>query len=164
MDRGFLRLSAAALVLAAASACAPVNTYSGFSAERNNVAIADPQVGVDTRQTVQQRFGTPSTTAVFDQTAWYYLSSVQEQIAFYHPRITERHVMVVRFDGDTVSAVEKYGMERGRIINYANQETPTRGRELGVLEQLFGNIGSTPPIRAEDDQQGGRPGGDRNRR
>ena len=48
----------------------------------------------------QQRFGTPSTTAVFDQTAWYYVSSVQEQVAFYTPDTTERRVMVVRFDGD----------------------------------------------------------------
>ena len=157
MNRNFVRLSAAAFVVATA-ACAPVNTYSGFSAERNNVQIADPQVGVDTRDTVQQRFGSPSTTAVFDQTAWYYVSQTQEQVAFYRPRITQRQVMVVRFNGETVSAVEKYGMERGRLVAYDTHETPTRGRELGIIEQLFGNIGSTPPIRPEDDQQqGGRP-------
>lgn len=157
MDRNFVRLSAAAFVIATA-ACAPVSSYSGFSAERNNIAIQDPQVGVDTRDTVEQRFGSPSTTAVFDQTAWYYVSQTQEQVAFYRPRITARQVMVVRFNGDVVSAVEKYGMERGRLVAYDNHETPTRGRELGILEQLFGNIGSTPPIRGEDDQQqGGRP-------
>lgn len=156
MSRNFVRLSAAAFVIATA-ACAPVNTYSGFSAERNNVAIADPQVGVDTRETVQQRFGSPSTTAVFDQTAWYYVSQTQEQVAFYRPHITQRQVMVVRFEGDMVSAVEKYGMERGRLVAYDDHETPTRGRELGIIEQLFGNIGSTPPIRGEDEQQGGRP-------
>lgn len=161
MNRGFLRLSAAAVVIAASAACAPVETYSGFRAERNNEAIADPQIGVDTRDTVQQRFGTPSTTAVFDQTSWYYMSSVQERVAFYPPRITERHVMVVRFDGDTVTSVEKFGIERGRIVSYATQETPTRGRELGVLEQLFGNIGNTAPVRTDEERQGGRPS-DRN--
>ncbi|WP_395647362.1 outer membrane protein assembly factor BamE [Terricaulis sp.] len=155
MSRNFVRLSAAAFVVATA-ACAPVNTYSGFSAERNNVQIADPQVGVDTRETVQQRFGSPSTTAVFDQTAWYYVSQTQEQVAFYRPRITQRQVMVVRFNGETVTAVEKYGMERGRLVAYDSHETPTRGRELGIIEQLFGNIGTTPPIRGEEDQQGGR--------
>lgn len=149
MNRGFLRLSAAALALATAAACAPVQTYSGFRPERNDVQLPDPQVGVDTRSTVQQRFGSPSTTAVFDQTAWYYVSSTQERVAFYTPHITDRRVMVVRFDGDTVSGVEKYGLERGRVVSYSDEITPTRGRELGVLEQLLGNIGSSPLPRQE---------------
>lgn len=160
MNRGFLRLSAAmALGLAAATtACAPVQTYNGFRSDRNNEEIPDPQVGVDTRDTVMQRFGSPSTTAVFDQTAWYYVSSVEERIAFYEPRTIDRRVMVVRFDGDTVSAVEKFGMERGRLIAYNDETTPTRGRELGVIEQLLGNVGRAPPI--PDQERGGRPGRD----
>lgn len=157
MNRGFLRLSAALVVLGATVACAPVQTYSGFSAERNNEEIPDPQIGVDTRSTVQQRFGSPSTTAVMDQTAsWYYVSAVQERVAFYTPRITERSVMVVRFNGETVAAVEKYGMERGQIVAYDDHSTPTRGRELGLLEQIFGNIGRAPPIARDEEEQGGR--------
>jgi outer membrane protein assembly factor BamE (lipoprotein component of BamABCDE complex) len=157
MKRGLLRLSAAALIAAAAatSACAPTHSYNGFLPDRNNQEIPEPQVGVDTRDTVVQRFGTPSTTAVFDQTAWYYVSSVQESVAFYTPRITERRVMVVRFDGETVAAVEKYGLERGRLVSYSDDATPTRGRELGVLEQLLGNVGRTSPIQMEE--RGGRP-------
>lgn len=153
MKRGFLRLSAAALLAAAAaSACAPVQTYNGFLPDRNNQEIPDPQVGVDTRDSVVARFGSPSTTAVFDQAAWYYVSSVQESVAFYTPHITERRVMVVRFDGDMVTSVERYGLERGRLVAYDGNETPTRGRELGLLEQLLGNVGQAPPIRpdAED--------------
>lgn len=153
MNRKFLRLSAAAaLALAAAgAACAPVQSYNGFRPDRNNEEIPDPQVGVDTRDTVAQRFGSPSTTAVFDQTVWYYVSSTQEQMAFYAPRTTDRRVMVVRFNGDTVSGVEKYGLERGRIVAYNDEVTPTRGRELGVLEQLLGNVGQAPPIRPEEE-------------
>lgn len=158
MNRGLLRIGAAAAVAlaTAATACAPVQTYSGFRADRNNEEIPDPQVGVDTRDTVQQRFGSPSTTAIFDQTAWYYVSAVQERVAFYTPRIVDRRVMVVRFDGDTVSAVEKYGIERGRIVSYDENETPTRGRELGVIEQLLGNVGRTPPIRSDEENRGPR--------
>jgi outer membrane protein assembly factor BamE (lipoprotein component of BamABCDE complex) len=151
MSRGFLRLSAAVLAIGATAACAPVYSYGGFLPERNDVALGDPQVGVDTRSTVQQRFGSPSTTAVFDQTAWYYVTSVQERVAFYNPETTDRRVMVVRFDGDTVSAVEKFGLERGRVIAYNDETTPTRGRELGLLEQLLGNVGATPPMRTEDE-------------
>jgi outer membrane protein assembly factor BamE (lipoprotein component of BamABCDE complex) len=158
MKRGFLRLSAAALIAAAAAttACSPVQTYNGFVPDRNNQEIPEPQVGVDTRDTVMQRFGSPSTTAVFDQTAWYYVSSVQQRIAFYTPRITERRVMVVRFNGDTVSSVEKFGLERGRIVAYNDEITPTRGRELGLLEQLLGNVGQTSPLPREEDEGGPR--------
>jgi outer membrane protein assembly factor BamE (lipoprotein component of BamABCDE complex) len=156
MKRGFLRYSAVAAALAAATAaCAPVQTYNGFNPDRNNAEIPDPQIGVDTRETVTQRFGTPSTTAVFDQTAWYYVSFVQERVAFYTPRITERRVMVVRFDGDTVASVEKYGLERGRLVAYDDHETPTRGRELSVIEQLLGSIGQMPPL--PEEERGGRP-------
>jgi outer membrane protein assembly factor BamE (lipoprotein component of BamABCDE complex) len=157
MNRGFLRLSAAALALGVAAACTPVQTYSGFRPERNDIEIADPAPGVDTRATVQQRFGSPSTTAVFDQTAWYYVSSVQERVAFYEPRVTDRRVMVVRFDGDTVSAVEKYGIERGRVVNYSEDYTPTRGRELGILEQLLGNVGANPLPQQEGEGPRDRP-------
>lgn len=157
MNRGFLRLTAVAAALAAATAaCAPVQTYSGFRMDRNNEEIPEPQVGVDTRDTVVARFGSPSTTAVFDQTAWYYLSAVQERVAFYTPRITRREVMVVRFSGDTVSAVERYGLERGRVVSYDDDVTPTRGRELSIMEQLLGNIGRGVPIPGEE-ERGGRP-------
>ena len=157
MNRAFLRVSIAAIVaLAGAAACAPVQTYNGFRADRNNVDIPDPQVGVDTRVTVQQRFGSPSTTAVFDRTAWYYVSSVQERVAFYTPHTTERDVMVVRFDGETVASVEKFGLERGRIVAYNDEVTPTRGRELSVLEQLLGSVGQTSPIPREEEQGGRR--------
>lgn len=158
MNRGFLRLSAAAAVAltAATAACAPVQTYSGFRPDRNNTEIPDPQVGVDTRDTVMQRFGSPSTTAIFDQTAWYYVSAVQERVAFYNPRITDRRVMVVRFEGDMVSGVEKFGLERGRIVSYDDHITPTRGRELGIIEQLLGNVGRTPIVPNEEEQGGRR--------
>lgn len=157
MDRRLLSLSAVAFLAVAGAACAPVTTYNGFRSDFNAADMPQPQVGVDTKTTVEQRYGTPSTTAVFDQTAWYYVSASSQQTAFYRPRVTDRHVMVVKFDGDTVASVQNYGIERGRLIAYNNDVTPTRGRELGLLEQLFGNIGNTSPIQTED-QQGGRPG------
>jgi outer membrane protein assembly factor BamE (lipoprotein component of BamABCDE complex) len=157
MRKGFVSLSAAIVVIAGTAACAPVQNYSGFPIDNSATAPADPQVGVDTRDTVSQRFGTPSTTAALDQNSWFYISEVQSRVAFYTPHISDRHVMVVRFTGDTVSGVEKFGIERGRIVSYDTHTTPTRGRELGVLEQLLGNIGNTAQLPTQQDQQGGRP-------
>ena len=39
-----------------------------------------------------------------------------------------------------VRGVARYGLEDGRIINLTTRTTETGGREMGVLEQLFGNL------------------------
>ena len=45
-----------------------------------------------------------------------------------------------------------------RDIEYSDRETPTRGRELTILEQLLGNVGQggLPPM--DDDPGQRRPG------
>ncbi len=153
-----LRASAAVALMAAGAACTPVREFHGFVAEDAD-ATSSVQVGVDTKTTVQQRLGSPSTTAVLDQTAWYYVSATQERFAFYHPRTSDRSVMVVRFDAnDTVTEVDHFGIERGRVISYNTSETPTRGRELGIVEQIFGNIGRSSPLPRSDEEDRTRPG------
>ena len=41
---------------------------------------------------------------------------------------------------DVVSDVLVYDADDGRVLEYNSRVTPTRGRELGILEQLFGNL------------------------
>ncbi len=148
--------AAAAVLLAGAAACTPVQTHSGFVSDTPEATQV--QVGVDTKDTVLARLGTPSTMAALDQTAWYYIASEQQRIAFLRPQTVGREVIVVRFDAnDLVSGVERFGMERGRIVAYNDNITPTRGRELGILEQIFGNVGQGSPIRTQDEENN-RPG------
>lgn len=138
-------VTAAVLLALGAGGCAPVRDQHGFVVD--NPDILAVQVGVDTKDSVLDRLGTPSSVGVFDTTSWYYLSSTVERFAFYNPRTTAREVLAIRFDAeDRVAAVERFGVERGQIINYNNDRTPTRGRELGLLEQIFGNIGQGSPL------------------
>jgi hypothetical protein len=48
--------------------------------------------------------------------------------------------------------VERFGVERGRVVPYSADKTPTRGRELSILEQLFGSIGRTPTTIGRDQE------------
>ncbi len=149
--------TAAAMLLAGAAACTPVQTHAGFVADSPQATTVE--VGVDTKDTVLARLGSPSTMAALDDSAWYYIASEQERIAFLHPRTVSREVIVVRFDAnDQVAAVDRFGLERGRIVAYNQTVTPTRGRELGILEQIFGNVGRGSPIRVDDEEQSRRPG------
>lgn len=140
-------LSAAGL---ATTACNPIRDTHGFTVQGQDQLKVEP--GVDTKSTVLARLGSPSTQSSFEQPAWYYITTVQERYAFYKPQTVNREVLVVKFDAeDKVATVDRYGMERGQVVSYNGDRTPTRGRELGLLEQIFGNIGGTPPIRTEED-------------
>ena len=116
--------------------------------------IASIAIGVDSKDSVMSRLGSPSTIGTFNTDVWYYISSQEERFAFFAPTTTYRDILVVEF-GQTnlVSDIGNYTLADGKVINYAGRKTPTRGKELGFLEQMFGNIGRLPaPGRGEDQQ------------
>ena len=39
-----------------------------------------------------------------------------------------------------VRDIQRYGLQDGKIVNLTTRTTETGGRQLGVLEQLFGNL------------------------
>ena len=43
---------------------------------------------------------------------------------------------------EQVKEVDNYTLADGRVIAYSPRETPTRGREMTVLEQMIGSIGA----------------------
>jgi outer membrane protein assembly factor BamE (lipoprotein component of BamABCDE complex) len=136
-------LAAVALALAAA-ACAPTKDRHGFIAE-GGAATPKIEAGVDTKTTVEARLGTPSTRGVFEAETWYYISSTQARLAYFKPKTVEREVVAIKFgENDVVSQVDVYGVDKGKVIAYNDDKTPTRGRELGFVEQLFGTIGRNP--------------------
>ena len=69
----------------------------------------------------------------------------------------------IRFsEEDVVEEVLEYDQTDGRVINYASRETPTRGRELGLWEQIFGNVGRSV-LPATNEATPGDPTGRRGR-
>jgi outer membrane protein assembly factor BamE (lipoprotein component of BamABCDE complex) len=151
-------LAAAILAGSALSACAPVASSHGFLAL--DVKPAEVKVGQDTKSTVLERLGSPSTKSTFDENTWYYMSQSVERVAFYRPRVTKREVVAVSFDpAEKVASVNSYTLADGKIIALNGRETPTRGRELTILEQLLGNVGrvaNTIGGNEDDRQPGGR--------
>lgn len=150
-------LAALSLGLATA-ACTPITAYSGFQAIE--ASPSEIKAGEDTRSTVLERLGSPSATATFDQNTWFYISQSTDRVAFYRPRVATRSVVAVRFDpvNEKVLKVETYGLKDGRVFAYNSRETPTRGRELTILEQLLGNVGRGGLLPQDQDRTpGSRP-------
>jgi len=140
----FIALAAS---LAALAACSPVASYQGFQAIDQKPG--DVKVGEDTRSTVLAKLGSPTTQSTFDKNIWFYISQVRSQTSFYNPKTVSRNVVAIAFDPDTeqVRSVNTYTLADGRVISYNTHETPTRGREMTVLEQMIGSLAaaSVPP-------------------
>ena len=150
----------AAGLLASAAGCAPITTYSGFQAIEANPK--DVKVGTDTKSTVRANLGSPSATSTFDPNVWFYIDQVKERVAFRRPVVTSRNVVAVTFDKDSevVKTVDVMTLKDGKVIAFNGRETPTRGRELTILEQLLGNVGRGTMLPNSDDEgvPGTRPG------
>ncbi len=138
--------------LLAVAGCSPLTSYQGFQAI--DQTPSDVKVGQDTRSTVLAHLGTPTATGTFDKDTWFYISQISNKTGFYHPRATKRDVVAIAFakGGDQVSAVNTYSLKDGRVIAYNGRETPTRGREMTVLEQLLGSISAAGVLPQDTNQ------------
>jgi len=161
----FVALAAGLLIPAAAaslSGCAPITSYSGFQAIESDPK--DVKVGADTKSTVRSRLGTPSTTGAFDPNTWFYMNQLKSRVAFKRPEVVARNITAITFnkDSELVESVNSYTLKDGKVVAFNGRETPTRGRELTILEQILGNVGRGSLQPTDDTAPGQRPGDRRN--
>lgn len=158
------RFAVVAIALgAAASACTPIVRRHGYVPEETPLSAIEPNT--DTKSSVLSRYGNPSTSGVFDAETWYYVTNVREQLGYLRPESSARSIVAVRFNGaGVVSEVNTYTLADGRSVRMNGSKTPTRGRELTILEQLLGNVGAVPAdqIGGQDNLPGGAGGPRRN--
>lgn len=162
----FAALAAGLLIPVAAaslSACAPVTSYSGFQAIESDPK--DVKVGTDTKSTVRGRLGSPSAEGAFDNNTWFYMNQLKSRVAFKRPEVIARNVTAISFnkDSEVVESVNNYTLKDGKVVAFNGRETPTRGRELTILEQILGNVGRGGILpNSDQDVPGNRPGDRRN--
>ena len=104
--------------------------------------VVEIKPGEQSREEVEEILGSPSAVTAFGNDTWYYISKQTETFAFFKPKVTERQIVVVKFDKDgKVSKIEKVGLEEGKKITPVERTTPTHGNKMTVIEQLIGNLG-----------------------
>jgi outer membrane protein assembly factor BamE (lipoprotein component of BamABCDE complex) len=152
-----IAFAAAILACAGLSACSPTVAYSGFQAREEQPK--DVKVGVDTKSTVLSRLGSPSVVSTFEPNIWFYVSQVTSKVAYKNPKLRSRDIVAISFaDDEKVKAVQAYDASKGFRVAYAKGETPTRGRQITILEQLLGNVGRGGMLPQEEEAPGSRPG------
>lgn len=133
-------LLTAVIFAAALGACAPrINSHGNLP---DPDLLAEVEVGQVSKTDVVQILGSPSSLAPFNGDVWFYVSEKTKTVAFFEPEVIERKVIIIRFNKrGIVTALKTFGLEEARQMEMVERKTPTAGNELGLLRQLFGNIG-----------------------
>lgn len=154
----FNRNAALLGALALVSGCNSIVDHRGYIFDAALLQSVHP--GIDNRQSVEGTLGRPTFTSQFGEPVWYYVSDVTAQKPFGGPKITSAAVLAVRFDqaGNVVSA-QQSGVNQVVRIKPDSDKTPTLGRERGLLQDLFGNIGQVGAAGAGNGPSGNNTGG-----
>ena len=136
-------------IIAIASAAAIAMSISGCSDRLqshgnipNQEIVKSIRIGTTNRVQVSEMLGTPSARATFDQESWYYVGTRTKKSAFLKEKVLDRKVLVIRFNKQgVVQRVQHLSKRDGREIKIVDRKTPTKGKELTILEQLLGNVG-----------------------
>lgn len=133
--------------------CTPFEHKYGYRTEQND--LKQILVGTDTKKTVMQKWGAPSTQSIFPTdpkkggSKWYYIYKKSETFAFYMPETKEQHVIVIEFDQkDIVQSVKRF--EGSAEVPFNTNRTESTGYETGMLRDIFGNFGRYSGKKASD--------------
>ena len=126
----------------AIASCAPAVDLRGHIPNPETLALIKP--GQQTRDQVLDMLGSPTAMGTFEDSRWYYITRKTEQLAFYDAELIEAKIVVVEFDtAGFVKEVSQLSNDEAREIDPVDRITPTKGRELGFIQQLLGNLGNS---------------------
>jgi outer membrane protein assembly factor BamE (lipoprotein component of BamABCDE complex) len=104
--------------------------------------ITEIHPGTTTKEEVTKILGSPSSTSIFNDKTWYYISRRTGQFAFLDPSVLDQQVYIINFnDQGVVQTIDHKNLDDGKEITPVARATPAPGRELSFLEQVIGNLG-----------------------
>ncbi len=139
-----MRLGALALALAVLSACSAIYQNHGYVPRTDDLETI--VVGEDTRESVGEKIGRPSSAGILAESGWYYVGSRWKQSGPRAPQEIERNVVAISFDAaGVVENVEHFGLEKGQVVVLSRRVTSSNVKGVGFLRQLLGNLGKLSP-------------------
>ncbi|PZO66551.1 MAG: outer membrane protein assembly factor BamE [Paracoccus denitrificans] len=108
--------------------------------------LAQIVVGQTNQADLAGLIGQPGAQGLLTGSAWYYVGSRWELYGPNPPKEINREVVAISFGPNgTVTNVERFGLERGRVVVLSRRVTETGVSGTSVIRQLLSNIGNFNP-------------------
>lgn len=139
-----IRIAILGIAVLSLSAC--VARYRNHGYVPSEAELAEIIVGVDTRDSVIETVGPPSSGGVLNDSGFYYIATKMRHYGARKPKPVERHLVAVTFDtAGVVRNIERFGLEDGQVISLERRVTSSGVIDKTFLRQLLGNIGRFDP-------------------
>ncbi len=130
----------AAVLALSIGACSPIYQNHGYVPSEEELALIE--VGKDSRETVAATLGRPTSQGLLNDTGWFYVQSRWKNFGALPPKEIDRQVVALTFSEEgIVQNVERFGLEKGRVVAISRRVTESNVKGLGILRQLFSNFG-----------------------
>lgn len=121
------------------SACTPTLATRGNMVEEYQ--LKEILAGIDGKDDVMRKIGSPTTISTFDENKWYYMGQKTKKKGILDPKLSEEKIILISFDADgKVGSVTQ--QQSGREdIPLVQRTTPVSGNDYTFLQQMIGNVG-----------------------
>lgn len=141
---GYMRKAAFGLLVLAVGACAATFENHGYVPTDGD--LEQVIVGVDTRDTVAETIGRPTSFGVLETGGWYYTQSRWRHFAFKAPKIIDRQLVAITYtEAGVVENIERFTLEDGRVVALSRRVTDSNVKGVSFIRQLLGNFGNFNP-------------------
>lgn len=128
------------ILIGAVTACSAVYRNHGYVPADEDLALVE--VGKDTRETVGQKIGRPSTSGLLNDVGWFYVQSRYKLVGPREPKEIDRQVLAVTFtEAGVVENIARYGLEDGRVVEISRRVTKPNVKGLSFIQQILGSFG-----------------------
>lgn len=137
----------ALILFVAVGACTPTFRNHGYVPPEED--LAELAIGIDTRATVEDVVGSPTSGGVLEDGDYFYVRSRVRTFGARRPEVVDRQVLAISFDEEGVlQNIERFGLEDGRVVALSRRVTDNGVTNRTFLRQLLGNIGRVNPADA----------------
>lgn len=125
-------------------ACAPIVRNHGYVPLPEDLALLE--VGVSSKENVQETIGHPAATNTKYGDDWFYMSNQFEQVGPTEPREVNREMVVVSFnEAEILSNIQSYTLRDGRAVLLTRRVTETNLGRVSFIEQMLKGLGRIDP-------------------
>ncbi|MGR3614705.1 MAG: outer membrane protein assembly factor BamE [Paracoccaceae bacterium] len=134
----------ATVVAVSIAGCTAMHRNHGYVPTTEQLNEITP--GVDTRDTVAETIGAPTSSGVLNDGGYYYIASQMRHYGPAKPKVVSRELVAINFNSTgTVTGVQHFSLEDGRVIPLQRRVTDSSLENKTFLRQLLGNVGNFNP-------------------